>query len=47
MESTTPEEWFKTSHFPKMVYELAGTSTRIMPQLRLWVNVPENVSITQ
>jgi hypothetical protein len=35
------EEWFKTSGFPKVVYELSGSSTNILPQLRLWVSVPE------
>lgn len=36
------EEWFKTSGFPKVVYELSGSSTNILPQLRLWVSVPES-----
>ena len=35
------EEWFKASGFPKVVYELSGSSTNILPQLRLWVSVPE------
>jgi len=36
-----PPEWFKASGFPKVVYELSGSSINILPQLRLWVSVPE------